>query len=277
MESSIVNSRNPRNNMKNTKTNLPISIVIPTYCEEKVLPDLLKSIENQIFSPTEVIVADAQSPDRTREIARLLGARVVEGGKIAFGRNAGAKVAKSEYVLFLDADTQLPTELTLVGAYLEAISKNLDIGTIFYDVIKDKSTTFGVVAGSAINGAFNAVKVVQSFLKYPKWEAGSFVLVKKEFFNKVGGFDEKMTMNEDRDFFQRVVKAGGNYGLITMRINTSVRRFDTPKKVAKGVLWIAAEAVLLGVGVYAGSKLFKKVSSRLYGKLGGGEGKDPSD
>jgi len=263
--------------MKNTKTNLPISIVIPTYCEEKVLPDLLQSIETQVFSPAEIIVADAQSTDKTREIARSFGAEVVEGGKIAFGRNSGAKVAIAEYILFLDADTQLPNELTLVEAYLEAVSKKIDIGTIFFDVVKDKSTKFGEVAGTAINSLFNAVKVVQSALKYPKWEGGAFVLVKKEFFEKVGGFDEKMTMNEDRDFFQRVVKAGGNYGLITLRINTSVRRFDTPKKVAKGVLWVAAEAVLLGLGVYAGSQLFKKVSSRLYGKLGGGEGKDTAE
>jgi glycosyltransferase involved in cell wall biosynthesis len=51
--------------MEQVKTTLPISIVIPTYCEEKVLPDLLQSINNQIFAPTEVIVADAQSPDST--------------------------------------------------------------------------------------------------------------------------------------------------------------------------------------------------------------------
>ena len=83
------------------------SIIIPTYNEEDYLPVLLDSIKEQDFDDYEVIVADANSTDRTREIAEEYGCIVVEGGLPGVGRNNGAKVAQGEYLLFLDSDLQL--------------------------------------------------------------------------------------------------------------------------------------------------------------------------
>ena len=83
------------------------SIIIPTYNEEEYLPILLKSIKKQDFNSYEIIVADANSTDKTREIAEEYGCRVVDGGLPAVGRNNGAKVAKGEYLLFLDSDLEL--------------------------------------------------------------------------------------------------------------------------------------------------------------------------
>ena len=85
-----------------------ISIIIPAYNEEKFLPKLLRSIRKQAYKNKEVIVADASSTDRTAEIAGEYGARVVEGGMPAVGRNNGAKKAKGDIFLFLDADVVLP-------------------------------------------------------------------------------------------------------------------------------------------------------------------------
>jgi glycosyltransferase involved in cell wall biosynthesis len=263
--------------MNSVATKLPISIVIPTYCEALTLPVLLESIRTQLFQPVEIIVADAQSPDKTREIALSYGAKVVEGGKIAFGRNAGAKIAQSELILFLDADTQLPSELTLVEAYVEFVQKKYDIASVFYDVINENSTPFGIIAGHVVNAFGNFMKITQSVSKYPQWEGGAFILVKRAFYEKVGGFDNALTIGEDRTFFQAVVKAGGVYASIPIRVRTSNRRFDSPKKFAKSVLWVGLETILLGLGVYAGSKLLKKKASQLYGRLGGGEGKDPNE
>ena len=84
-----------------------ISIIIPTYNEEDYLPNLLDSIKSQNFDDYEVIVADANSTDRTREIAESYGCIVVDGGLPAVGRNNGARVAKGEYLLFLDSDLEL--------------------------------------------------------------------------------------------------------------------------------------------------------------------------
>ena len=84
-----------------------LSIIIPTYNEEEYLPVLLDSIKMQNFDDYEIIVADANSTDRTREIAEEYGCIVIDGGLPAVGRNKGAKAAKGEYLLFLDSDLML--------------------------------------------------------------------------------------------------------------------------------------------------------------------------
>ena len=84
-----------------------LSIIIPTYNEEEYLPLLLESIKQQDFRDYEIIVADANSKDNTVKIAEEYGCIVVEGGMPAVGRNNGAKVAKGEYLLFLDSDLKL--------------------------------------------------------------------------------------------------------------------------------------------------------------------------
>ena len=87
-----------------------LSIIIPTYNEEEYLPVLLDSIKEQNFKDYEIIVADANSEDKTREIAEEYGCTVIEGGMPAVGRNNGAKIAKGEYLLFLDSDLKLTDE-----------------------------------------------------------------------------------------------------------------------------------------------------------------------
>ena len=83
------------------------SIVIRTYNEEKFLGDALESIKSQTLSEGafEVIVVDSGSTDRTRDIARQYGARIVgiEKSEFTFGRslNIGCKAAKGKCLVFL--------------------------------------------------------------------------------------------------------------------------------------------------------------------------------
>src|SRR5258708_10412751 len=111
---------------------IPISIIIPTLNEEKSLPKLLASIHNQTVQPLEVIIADAQSTDDTRSIAKSFGCIVVDdagtGSGPAKGRNNGAKNAKGEIFLFLDADTRLPFDF-LEGAFSEFVERRLTSAT----------------------------------------------------------------------------------------------------------------------------------------------------
>ena len=92
-----------------------LSIVIPAYNEEAVLEQtlrtLLASVE-AIGAPYEVIVVDDASTDRTAEIARSFGVAVVSINlrKISAVRNAGARAAQGEMLIFVDADTLVPPE-----------------------------------------------------------------------------------------------------------------------------------------------------------------------
>src|SRR6204780_4439330 len=98
----------------NVNTGNELTIVIPAKNEAKLIPRLLTSLTNQDYSKmssTRVLVADANSTDGTREI--VLGFRdrlnvsVIRGGMPSVGRNHGAGLADSTYILFLDADIEL--------------------------------------------------------------------------------------------------------------------------------------------------------------------------
>ena len=65
-----------------------LSVIIPTFNEEKYLPRLLDSLARQTYTDYETIVADADSTDATRAIASQHGCRIVPGGRPAEGRNA---------------------------------------------------------------------------------------------------------------------------------------------------------------------------------------------
>lgn len=96
-----------------------LSIVIPTLNEEKYLPHLLGSLENQTFKDFEILAADANSQDATRDIAASHDCQIVAGGRIAQGRNAGTRQARGEYILFLDAD------VTVAPTFLEELISQL--------------------------------------------------------------------------------------------------------------------------------------------------------
>ncbi|MBI2868477.1 MAG: glycosyltransferase [Chloroflexi bacterium] len=89
-----------------------ISIVIPALNEERLLPDCLRSLREQDYGGQfEIIVADNGSTDRTREIARKAGAKVVSctaEQSVFYARQAGAEAAGGEVIIQADADTVYP-------------------------------------------------------------------------------------------------------------------------------------------------------------------------
>src|SRR4030042_5447498 len=106
-----------------------LSIIIPTLNEEKYLPLLLKSIKEQNFSQDyELIVADAGSKDRTIEIAKSFGCKVIRGGLPAFGRNAGVRAAKGDLFLFLYSDILLSAKF-LENSLLEFKKRKLAVAS----------------------------------------------------------------------------------------------------------------------------------------------------
>lgn len=85
----------------------PISVVIPALDAERYLETCLSDLERSLVRPLEVIVVDDGSTDRTAEIARAHGAKVLStGGPLgpAAARNMGAREARGEILFFIDAD-----------------------------------------------------------------------------------------------------------------------------------------------------------------------------
>jgi len=206
-----------------------LSIVIPTKNEEKNLPKLLRSLGHQAFQDFEVIVADAESTDGTRQIAKSFGARVVDGGLPGVGRNRGAKVAKGDDLLFLDADVVLPRRF-LEHNYM-TFKRRYDFATT---VLVPQSKR---VDDAVIHAGLNAALFVFGMVRPLSF--GFNIFVKRDWFEKVEGFDESVVWGEDGDFCLRLWRAGARFGVLkASQVRVSVRRFEKEGRfgvIRKGV------------------------------------------
>ncbi|MCA9388284.1 glycosyltransferase [Candidatus Berkelbacteria bacterium] len=193
-----------------------ISVIIPTYNEEEYLPHLLQSLAKQSLEPLEVIVADANSQDSTREIALKADCMVVDGGLPAVGRNRGAQVAQGDYLLFLDADVIVPSDF-IEKALKEFEDRYLEIAPIKFKPISSLKLDKLMFRINEL-----AQQGLQEF--YPI-SPGAALIVTKRLHRRIGGFDEESEI-EDNDYGDRA-RAIAKFGVITTTyVNLSVRRFD---------------------------------------------------
>lgn len=199
-----------------------VTIVIPAKNEFYTLPKLLTSLNRQDYRhlpDTRVYVADANSTDSTAAIARMFRAEftveVIAGGLPAVGRNAGARLATTPYVLFLDADVQLGDRGLLRRALETAERRRLHCVT----------TSIACADGSAMDRAFFAFNnVVQ---RASRWAApfstGMFMLFDRGEFLRLGGFNERAMYAEDYLLSKQVAR--NRFAVVPGRVVTSNRRF----------------------------------------------------
>jgi len=216
------------------------SIIIPTKNEESYLPILLRSIHEQTVQPDEIIVADAGSTDKTVEIAKRFGCRVVEGGMPGVGRNRGATVAKSEYVLFLDSDVKLSDKHFLERAGREISQRKLDFASCDVEPISRKK----------IDRAFHEFynHFCRLILPLHAHAPGFCIFAKRSKHEKIGGFDESVVFCEDHDYAQRCRKVGKFGYLDSVRIYVSTRRFDRDGRLNIAVKYTLGELHLITLG-----------------------------
>lgn len=173
-----------------------LSIVIPAKNEEENLKKLLPSIASQNFKKLEVIVADDGSNDKTAEVAKKSGAKVVKTllrhpGKV---RNFGAGFVKYPYILFLDADVILPENFLKIN-FEEFEKRDLSSATTYIAPLSDK------FLDKIIHHVWN---VFYSLVEKSNPHACGFcIFTKKDAFDKIGGFDTTVTLAEDHHYVKR--------------------------------------------------------------------------
>jgi glycosyltransferase involved in cell wall biosynthesis len=218
-----------------------LSIIIPALNEEEYLALLLESIKKQGFSDYEIILADAGSKDKTLEIAKKYNCRIIAGGLPAKGRNEGAKVAKGELLFFLDADSVLP-EHSLAKASAEFKDRALDIASFcLVPLPKSKISSF------LLNIFYNQpIVLLESALPH----AAMGIMIKKEIFKEVDGFDEDVKLAEDHYLARRAQKiAGAKFGIIkSTELFISDRRFKTDGWFTTGIKFFLCELHLIFIG-----------------------------
>jgi len=171
-----------------------VSLVITTKNEEKNVPNVMRSIEAQSYSNIETILVDNGSEDKTKELAKQLGAKVYNKGPERSAQRNYGMIEKSSgrYVMFIDCDMILTPKLIENcakmmegGKYVALHIPEIVLGSKFWSRVRRFERTF--YDGTVIDGAR---------------------FFRKDKFVKARGFDESMSGPEDWDIDKKMKKLG---------------------------------------------------------------------
>ncbi|AFC99122.1 Glycosyltransferase, probably involved in cell wall biogenesis [Methanocella conradii HZ254] len=183
---------------------MDISVIIPTYNEEKYIETCLRSLKCQDFSGNyEVIVSDGSSTDATVEIACKYADRVIVDRKdtIAYGRQVGSMAARYPVLAFTDADTFIPSDwLSSLAASLE----DSRVVGVHGKLLPLDGNRFEQEFCNYVLPPFSRFMVQINKPSVP----GSNFAVRRRAFNKVKGFNTKLVTGEDVDLCNRIKSLG---------------------------------------------------------------------
>lgn len=201
------------------------SVIIPALNEEVHLPVLLNSLAVQTDKDFEVIVIDGGSTDKTEEKAKEFACKFKNFTyhkeklkNVSMSRNRGAKFAQAEWLIFFDADVEIETDF--VRQIKENIlSKNLDALTV-WNRSKEDNLTGKIILGM-LNISMSMMQKIQPVAN------GPCMLMKREIFNAVHGFDIEIKFGEDYDLMLRMKKLIKKFAVLrSPKLLVSTRRFS---------------------------------------------------
>ena len=203
-----------------------LTIIIPTKNEQKNIFRVLRSIFFQTYTRDnhpKIFVADAGSTDLTTSAARAaadmygLNVEIIQGGLPAVGRNAGAKRAESRYLLFLDADVEIPDQYLIERAIQLMRAKGLHCATT------NIACPYGAFRSKLAYAVNNFYQRGSRFFGTP-FSTGMCMFFSREVFNQLGGFNEKALFAEDYMLSKRV--KWNRFRVVPGYVTTSDRRFQ---------------------------------------------------
>lgn len=192
-----------------------LSFIVPAYNEELLIGATLcrlNSAAANIGEPYEIVVVDDASTDRTATLAQENGARVVPVAhrQIAATRNAGARAAHGDFLIFVDADTLV--DAPVVRAALEAMQ-------------------YGAAGGGCALKFDGWVPLWARTLLIPtlwlyraaRLAGGCFLFCTRQAFDATGGFDEEMYAAEEAAM-SRALHRQGRFVVLRESVVTSGRK-----------------------------------------------------
>jgi glycosyltransferase involved in cell wall biosynthesis len=195
-----------------------ITIVVPCKNEENYIHHLLDSLRSQSIGNTRVIIADC-STDNTRSVIQdnchSLNIEVIEGGPVSIAKNNGARLVRTPYILFIDADVRFFKNTVIQDAVSKMELKNLDLlGLNIKCYDKDPRAMIGFTIFNTIN---HTLKFFSPFA------VGAFMLTRRDRFEEYGGFPEQFSTSED--FFLSRMYSPKKFRIIKHHFGQDSRRF----------------------------------------------------
>ena len=184
---------------------MEISVIIPAYNRVSTLARAIDSVLAQSYKASEIIVVDDGSSDATSEVAKMYPEVLLlrqNNMGVSTARNNGVMMASNEWVAFLDSDdTWHPKKLAFQVAHHK---KNIDSLVSYTDEVWIRNDKEWPVPKK-----FQKPEQVtfENSLGYCNI-APSSILINKQYFKRLGGFDESFEVCEDYDLWLRVLKEG---------------------------------------------------------------------
>lgn len=203
-----------------------ISVVIPAFNEEKLLPRCLKSLRHQDYQgDPEIIVVDNASTDGTARVAVEFGAKVITCSNkgVAYARQTGAQSASGDIIAQADADTVYPREwLSRIAGHFAAHQHSVALAGVY---VYENAPPWARLEYLA-RYFLNIIGLV--FLGRPVLISGANFAFRRQAFLKVNGYDPKSLYPDQWGICSRLNRVGRVSYDIHLVVSTSVRRVRKP-------------------------------------------------
>lgn len=240
------------------------SIIIPALNEEKYLPKLLGDLSIQSYRDFEVVVVDGGSKDKTVVLARSFSEKLprltVLSSSLAHvctQRNLGAKHALADILIFSDADNRLPPYF-LQGIKYQWEKEQVHLLSPHFR--PDMATRSNQNIANAFNLFFE-----MSMSMSPKYLLESMVIVSKDAFIKIGGFDESTNYAEGKGFITKMYSLGYD----SKSIREPQYSFSFRRLRKYGAMKMATNITKMQLAELLGADFHAQQAKKLYPMLGG--------
>jgi glycosyltransferase involved in cell wall biosynthesis len=274
-----------------------VSVVIPVRNEARFVRDLIEGTLNQEYpyERLEVVVADGQSTDETREVLAEFEARdarlsVVDNPLriVSTGLNRAIARARGDVIIRIDGHAQIARDF--VRRNVELLGEHPDAWAVGGPIQHRAATTFGKAVAVAMS---HPLGVGDARHRYPDYEgyvqSAQFPAIRRWVFDRIGLFDERLVRNQDDEFNYRILREGGKiyvspkvqysyfvreritqlfkqyfqYGFWRIPVMVKHRRPTTVRQLAPTLFYLAC-VTLAVVGLRAGQPLLAVILPGAY-------------
>ena len=188
-----------------------ISVIVPCYNAAPFVAETIESVLRQTHPCVEVIVVDDASTDGSWEVVQsyrdqITAFRLDENRGGSHARNRGAEIARGEYLMFLDADDVLAPD-TLAGLVAALHERDADIAGCRWRRLKSIDGRWHTVP-SGITPPNPTKDSLPGWMTGESWFPPCAVLWRRQVYDKVGRWDEDITLNDDGDLMMRALSDG---------------------------------------------------------------------
>ncbi len=234
-----------------------LSLIVPAYNEQRYIVANLRSLLAQTYKKIEIIVIDNNSTDRTAELAKMPGVRLVKEARQGwpYAVAKGIRVSRGEFFAVCDADSRYPPDFA--RKVIKAFSANPNVVGVYGPIdIWDDSR----IVSAGAKAFFTAWGSVSLRLGQP-FSVGMNFAIRKSAYRSSGGYDVRAYDGSAFDVFlgRRLMRLGKVVYLRSNVVSTSSRRIRK-----EGLLRATRHFVESQMEVARGSK--PKVSYKQYNK-----------